>query len=67
MTRGGVTPQGGDGALGTVMAMRVTPDETLGSIQVVNGADGKRHSEPCACGVYASVRLSFREHGKAVS
>ena len=27
-TLGGVTPQGGKGALGTVMAMRVTPHGT---------------------------------------
>ena len=49
-----------------MMAMRVTPDETLGAMQVVNGADAERHSEPGACGVYASVRLSFREYGKAM-
>jgi hypothetical protein len=40
MTLGGVTPQRGEGALGTVMAMRVTPYETLGSTDMVNGADG---------------------------
>ncbi len=61
----GVTPQRGEGALGTVMAMRVTPYETLCSIAMVNGADGERHSEPCACGVYVSVHLSFRAYGKA--
>src|SRR5438105_941957 len=43
---GGVTPQGGAGALGTVMAIRVTPYETLCSIAMVNGADGSRHSKP---------------------
>ena len=37
---GGVTPQRGEGALGTVMAIRVTPYETLCSIYMVNGADG---------------------------
>jgi len=39
-TLGGVTPQGGEGALGTVMARSVTPHETLCSMQVVNGAAG---------------------------
>ena len=46
MTRGGVTPQGGEGALGTVMARSVTPHETLGSMQVVHGAAGERCSKP---------------------
>ena len=39
-TLGGVTPQGGEGALGTVMAMWVTPYETLRSIYMVNRANG---------------------------
>jgi hypothetical protein len=33
-TLGGITPQRGEGALGTVMAMRVTPYETLCSIAI---------------------------------
>ena len=45
-TRGGVTPQGGAGALGTVMARSVTPSETLCSMQVVNRAAGERCSKP---------------------
>ena len=59
-TLGGVTPQRGEGALGTVMAMRVTPYEPLCSMAMVHGADGERHSAPGACGVYVRVRVSFR-------
>ena len=65
--RGGVTPQRGEGALGTVRARRVTPDETWCSIAMVNGADGERGSKPCGCGVYVRVHLSFQAYGKAVS
>jgi hypothetical protein len=39
-TLGGVTPPRGKGALGTVMAMLVTPPGTLSPVTVVNGADG---------------------------
>ena len=39
-TLGEVTPQRGKGALGTVMAMLVTPQGTLSPTVVVNGADG---------------------------
>src|SRR5712691_4516541 len=45
-TLGGVTPQGGEGALGPVMARSVTPHETVCSMQVVNGAAGERCSKP---------------------
>src|SRR5438093_10321582 len=52
---GGVTPQGGAGALGTVRARRVTPDETVGAMARVNGAEGERPREPGACGVSGRV------------
>jgi|RhiMetdeSRZDD1v2_1073273.scaffolds.fasta_scaffold411827_1 hypothetical protein len=60
MTLGGVTPQGGEGALGTVMARSVTPPETVCSMQVVNGAAGERCSKPYVCGVYVRVHVSLQ-------
>jgi hypothetical protein len=64
-TLGEVTPQGGQGALGTVMALRVTPHGTWSPVAVVHGAEGSPRSQPSACGVSVRVHLSFHAFGQA--